>query len=599
MRKTLTIVSYSLESVNTYYNQIKSLFSDEIILKKINMDNPIGLESIDSDVILVPSYDMFEKIKKYINKDTELIFANRTISKTGLKKLESIPEGEEVVLIDESPEMTTNMISVIYQLMGMRLNIKSYWEMDKQDIEEKIVIILGQSDYMPEKAKEIVNIGNSLLDINTIIDIGMKFSLMSLLNRQDIGKSYKEVETANFGLKELFSLTNSRESQLDILLQVIDAGVIAVDSEGKVFIYNDNAREIMGLDRDKVIGSNGLRLFPQLYFRRVLESLVPIEESIVKINGYDIVISLSPLLHSEKQYGAIAILRKYSDTEMKQHILRKKIIGKGHIAKYHFRNILGESPSIKRCKEIAKRMAKSNSSILITGETGTGKELFAQAIHNYSPRKNYQFVAVNCGAFPESLLESELFGYEEGAFTGARKGGKPGLFELAHNGTLFLDEITEMPMNLQVKLLRVLQEREIVRIGGDRIINVNIRIISATNKNIKELIKKGEFRQDLYYRLNVLPLNIPPLRERGQDILYLIDSVKKEFGSSFTLTERAKKMLLSYSWNGNVRELRNYVEYFVNLGKNVIDAEDLPFYSTENINIQDEYIEDETMSKLL
>jgi len=598
MKKTLTIVSYSPESVDTYYNQIKSLFSDEIIIKKISMDNPVGLDCIDSDVVLVPSYDMFEKIKKYINKNTELIFANRTISKNGLKMMESIPEDEEVVLIDESPEMTSNMISVIYQLMGMRLNLKSYWEMDKRDVEEKTVIILGQSDYIPKKAKKIINIGNSLLDINTIIDIGMKFNLMSLLNRQDIGRSYKEVETANFGLKELFSVTNSRESQLDILLQVIDAGVIAIDSTGKVFIYNDNAKEIMRLDREKVIGNNGIKLFPQLSFRRVLESLVPIEESIIKINGYDIVVSLNPLLHSKKQYGAIAILRKYSDTEMKQHMLRKKIIGKGHIAKYHFRNILGESPAIKRCKEIAMRMAKSNSSILITGETGTGKELFAQAIHNYSPRKDYQFVAVNCGAFPESLLESELFGYEEGAFTGARKGGKPGLFELAHNGTLFLDEIAEMPMNLQVKLLRVLQEREVVRIGGDRIINVNIRIISATNKNIKELVKKGLFRQDLYYRLNVLPLHIPPLRERKQDILYLIDSVRKEFGSSFTLTDRARKMLLNHSWNGNVRELRNYVEYFVNLGKEVIDAEDLPFYSDEDA--LDEYTgEDETMSKFL
>src|SRR5699024_10187718 len=156
---------------------------------------------------------------------------------------------------------------------------------------------------------------------------------------------------------------------------------------------------------------------------------------------------------------------------------------------------------------------KSNSSILITGETGTGKELFAQAIHNNSPRNRYQFVPVNCGAFPESLLESELFGYEEGAFTGARKGGKPGLFELAHNGTLFLDEIAEMPMNLQVKLLRVLQEREVVRIGGDRIINVDIRIVAATNRDLKSMVKRGEFRQDLYYRLNVLPLNIPPLRE--------------------------------------------------------------------------------------
>src|SRR5690606_31795881 len=176
-----------------------------------------------------------------------------------------------------------------------------------------------------------------------------------------------------------------------------------------------------------------------------------------------------------------------------------------------------------------QRMAKSNSSILITGETGTGKELFAQAIHNYSPRRDNPFVAINCGAIPESLLESELFGYEEGAFTGAKKGGKPGLFEIADRGTLFLDEITEMPMSLQVKLLRVLKEKEVVRIDGDRIINVDVKIIAATNGNIKERVDMGEFRKDLYYRLNVLPLYIPPLRERKEDILFLTDKIKKEF----------------------------------------------------------------------
>lgn len=584
MKKTLTIVSYSVESVNSYYAQIKSLFSDNIIVKKVYIDSYGSIENIDSDVILISSYDMFEKIKKNIREDTDLIFANRTISKKGLEKIMNIPKGTEVVLIDESPEMTAKMISVIYQLIGKQVNLKSYWSIDKEEIKDKTVIILGQSDYVPKTAKEIINIGNSLLDFNTIIDIGMKFDLMSLLNKQNIANSYKEVETANFGLAEIFSLTNSRESQLDVLLEVIDAGVIGIDPEGKVFIYNDNAKKIVGLENSEVIDKNGLKLFPLISFKDALEKLESIEERIVEINDYDVVVSVSPLIHSERLYGAIAILRKYSDTEKKQHKLRKQLIGKGYKAKYHFSDIIGNSDSIKKCKDIAKRMAKSNSSILITGETGTGKELFAQAIHNYSPRKDYQFVAINCGAFPESLLESELFGYEEGAFTGARKGGKPGLFELAHNGTIFLDEITEMPMNLQVKLLRVLQEREIVRVGGDRIINVDIRVIAATNKNIREMVNRGEFRKDLYYRLNVLPLNIPPLIERKEDILYLFNKLKKEFNNDFTLTEKAKEMLLNYNWDGNIRELKNYVEYFVNLGKKVIDVEDLPFYYEKNID---------------
>ncbi len=578
MKKSLTIVSYSVESVNTYYAQIKSLFLDAIDIKKVYIDSYGAIEEIDSDVVLIPSYDMFERIRKYIREDVDLIFANRTLSKKGLEKLMEIPEGTEVVIVDESPEMTVQIMSVIYQLLGNRLNLKSYWELDKEQIKEKIVIILGQSDYVPKAAKRIINIGNSLLDFNTIIDIGMKFNLMSMLNSRDIGRSYKEVETANFGLAEIFSITNSRESQLEFLLQAIDAGVIGIDETQKVFVYNVAAQNITGLEKNKVINQNGLELFPQISFKEALEKLEPIEEKIVNINGYHVVVSVSPLIHSEKLYGAIAIVRKYSDLERKQHILKKKLIGNGYKAKYHFDDIIGNSDAIKRCKEIAQRMAKSNSSILITGETGTGKELFAQAIHNHSSRKDNQFVAVNCGAIPESLLESELFGYEEGAFTGAKKGGKPGLFEIADKGTLFLDEITEMPMSLQVKLLRVLQEREVVRIGGDRIINVDVRIIAATNRDIKELIKKGKFRKDLYYRINVLPLYIPPLRDRKEDILYLIDKFKKEFNSNFIISDRAKDMLLSYSWDGNVRELKNYIEYFVNLNKQVIDVDDLPFY---------------------
>ena len=585
MKKTLTIISYSIESINAYYAQIKSLFSDNIIVNKITIDDIKIHKNIDADVILIPSYDMFKKVKEYIKKGTDLIFANRTISKSGLEKIMDIEEGTEVILIDESSEMTEQMISVIYQLGGSHIDLKSYWSVE-EDIEDKTIIILGQSNYIPNSVKKIINIGNSLLDFNTIIDIGMKFNLMYMLNRKDIGTSYKEVKTANFGLAEILGQSNSRESQLDILLEVIDAGVIGINTNGTIFLYNDHAKKILELKEEQVISKNGIELFTQIPFNFTLQSLKPVEEKIIKIKGEDVIVTVNPLIHSEKLYGAVAIIRKYRDTENKQHMLRKKLIGKGYKARYDFNHIIGKSNAINKCKDIAKRMAKSNSSILITGETGTGKELFAQAIHNNSPRNRYQFVPVNCGAFPESLLESELFGYEEGAFTGARKGGKPGLFELAHNGTLFLDEIAEMPMNLQVKLLRVLQEREVVRIGGDRIINVDIRIVAATNRDLKSMVKRGEFRQDLYYRLNVLPLNIPPLRERREDILFLIEEVQKQFNSNFTLTEKAKELLLSHNWEGNVRELRNYVEYFVNLDSKIIKAKDLPF--SYDLEMEDE-----------
>ncbi len=575
--KTLVIVSYTTESVNSYYNQIKSLFSDRINTKKYSLDDLKSTKKkIDSDVLLIPSYHLYKKIKAYVGLDTELLFADRTISKTGMDKINGIKKGSRVVLIDESPEMAEQIISVIYQLGARHIELNSYWSADSINEKDDVFIILGQSDYTPKGAKEIINIGNSLLDINSIIDIGTKFDLFSVLDRQDIIRSYTEIKTANFGFLQILGIINSRESQLDILLQTIDAGVIGIDNHGSIFLYNENARDIVKKDEDDVMNRNGLELLPEIPFAHTLYNLKPVEEKIIKINGYDVVVSVSPLLHSKKMYGAVAIIRKYSDVEKKEHILRKKFIGKGYAAKYNFGDIFGKSGAITECRNIARRMSLSNSSVLITGETGTGKELFAQAIHNNSLRKDFQFVAVNCGAFPEGLLESELFGYEEGAFTGARKGGRPGLFELAHKGTLFLDEITEMPMNLQVKLLRVLQEREVVRLGGDRIIDVDIRIIAATNKDIKEMVERGEFRQDLFYRLNVLTLKIPPLRDRKLDIIGLADYMKKTFGSDFTLTGKAREALVNYSWNGNVRELRNCVEYLVNLGMKEVDVKDLP-----------------------
>ncbi len=591
MKKSLAIVSYSIESVNSYYKQIMSLFQDNIIVKKICIDDIDKQKKIDSDVILIPSYDMYEKVKNYIKEESDLLFATRTISKSGLDNIKKIKAGTEVVLIDESPEMAEQIISVIYQLGARHIVLHSYWSTDKNNLNDKTVIILGQTEFAPEIVKSIVNIGNSLLDINSILDVGYKFDLFPLLDRQDIIRSYEEIDTPNFGLLKILELTNSRESQLDILLQVIDSGVIGIGYEGDVFLYNENARKIIELEEHQVLNEDGILLFAQIPFEYVLNSLKSVEEKIVKINGYDVVVTVNPIAHSGKLYGAVAIIRKYIDMEKKEHILRKQLIGHGHNAKYTFDDIIGTSGSIIECKSIAKRMSKSDSSILLTGETGTGKELFSQAIHNNSKRKKYQFVAVNCGAFPENLLESELFGYEEGAFTGARKGGKPGLFELAHKGTLFLDEISEMPMNLQVKLLRALQERQIVRIGGDRLIDVDIRIIAATNKDIKKLVANGEFRNDLFYRLNVLPLKIPPLRERKEDILFFIEYEKKHFKNNFTLTEKAKNILIDYNWNGNVRELKNCVEYLVNLDLSQIDAKDLPF------NCQDDNCEDDDINE--
>lgn len=248
----------------------------------------------------------------------------------------------------------------------------------------------------------------------------------------------------------------------------------------------------------------------------------------------------------------------------------KGVVSSIYRSKYCFKNIIGEDEKLRNVKSIAQRASNTGSTVLIVGESGTGKDLFANAIHRASTRVNHPFVRVNCAALPDNLLESELFGYEDGAFTGARKGGKPGKFELANHGTIFLDEIGDMPLSMQAKLLIVLQEREVERVGGTKPFQVDVQVIAATNRKIKEMIKKGEFREDLYYRLNVITLNIPPLRERPQDIHLLVNSLLPKLSQRLhtrveNISPDALQLLCNYDWPGNVRELENLLERAINL----------------------------------
>ncbi|QRG70210.1 sigma-54 interaction domain-containing protein [Brevibacillus choshinensis] len=272
---------------------------------------------------------------------------------------------------------------------------------------------------------------------------------------------------------------------------------------------------------------------------------------------------LHPLFINRKAEGAILqFTEQILETEFEKN--RK------YVTRYTLEDVRGHSPGIMALKEQARKIAKSDSTVLIRGESGTGKEVLAQSIHQASSRSGGPFVAINCAAIPEALLESELFGYDDGAFTGAKKGGKPGRFELALNGTLFLDEIGDMPPYLQAKLLRVLQEKRIERVGGSESIPVDTRLIAATHKDLEAMIVSGQFREDLFYRLHVIPLYVPPLRERGEDLYDLIQYYMKSFGDRLgkepkRFTTQAMKCLLEYHWPGNIRELENTLEYIVNL----------------------------------
>ena len=295
-----------------------------------------------------------------------------------------------------------------------------------------------------------------------------------------------------------------------------------------------------------------------------------------KVRGVSITFDCTPVAVNGIAAGVVISFQNVDKVQQLEGHIRKKLSNKGLTAKHHLSDIVHCSRLIDETIEDACRYAAASSNILIVGETGTGKELFAQGIHNASQRRNGPFVAINCAAMPENLLESELFGYEEGAFTGARKGGKPGLFEFAHGGTLFLDEVEGMSPALQVKLLRVLQEHEIMRVGGNKIISVDVRIVAATNESLEEKVRDGSFRRDLYYRLNTLPVLIPPLCRRGEDVFLLMERFCRELKGEFVLSEEVKKIFRTYSWPGNIRELRNLAEYFCFTGSQVITVKDLP-----------------------
>lgn len=385
----------------------------------------------------------------------------------------------------------------------------------------------------------------------------------------------------------------------------IKEGICAINSDGIVVLWNRFMESRYKIKSEEIIGKHIEEYLKGTISCKVLYSKHR-ESGIYKYENEDIygLVDANPIYIESKFVGVVCtelditeakkLSNKLEKVEDRLKYLQDEV---KNLSNGSFDKILGKSYKLERAKELAKRVSKSTSSIFIYGESGTGKEIFARAIHDYSDRKG-QFIPVNCSAIPSELFESEFFGYESGAFTGANKKGKMGIFELAKEGTVFLDEIADLPMSMQAKLLRVLQERELRRIGGDKTISIDTRIISATNKDLLQLIKEDKFREDLYYRLNVVEIDLPPLRERKEDISVLIYKFIKEICKQnnkecLSISKDALNILQKYRWNGNIRELKNTIENLVVLSEgNMIVKEDIPTYILEsNIenNLDDEY----------
>lgn len=349
---------------------------------------------------------------------------------------------------------------------------------------------------------------------------------------------------------------------LEILLNNANYAMFAINSYGVVIAGNSRAERLF--DHMPLEGKFIDDVYPGSDWSRTITS-GDVTEELRKIGGQQVLATQQSLQVDSKASGVLFTFQNTEDIEKTEHKVRTQLSRKGLVARYTFNDIITREPEMFQLLEKAKRLSSVDGAVLLLGETGTGKELFAQSMHNSSRRKHEPFVAVNCAALPEQLLESELFGYTEGAFTGASKGGKTGLFELAHKGTLFLDEIGEMPLVLQAKLLRVLQEKEIRKIGADSVVPVDVRIISAANCNILDKVKAGTFRLDLFYRISLLSLQIPSLRERKEDIGLLFRHFVEIYCTHHhekipTITESAINVLRKFEWPGNIRQLRNAAE---------------------------------------
>ena len=580
-QKKIAVICMDLLAAESYAEDIRPLFGDEAQVDTFSVWDGTAtgmLPPYDVYAATTDAYGSAAEFARHVPPGSQTMWIEVSFRWDTLERLKEIPAGSKVLFVNMTPTMAREAVSQLEQLGINHVKWISYYPglqlPDHEDI--RIAVTPDEERYVPEWIDTTINLGQRSCTTSMVVELALRLGLDYTLETESFQTYFRSIATSNYGFDQMFARSIRLESQFHILMENLRDGVIAINEKGVVFACNQNAQDMTGVPFAINDNKRCTELFPYIPFAECLQSTQPLPVRLVKVNGANLSVEVVPVIRRSECIGAFAILQRFNEMEERQNELRSQLFKKGHYAKYSFDDVIGQSDAIQHTKQVLRRMARSESPVLLIGETGTGKELFAHGIHRESRRASGPFVAINVAAFPENLLESELFGYEEGAFTGARKGGKPGLFEFAHKGTLFLDEVEGMSASLQVMLLRALQEREIMRVGGKHIIHVDVRIIAATNESLEEMVRQGTFRRDLYYRLSTLPVVIPPLSQRGDDLFLLADHFRQELGGNFVLSPQVHELFRRYSWPGNIRELRNVVEYLIYTDSREITLADLP-----------------------
>jgi transcriptional regulator with PAS, ATPase and Fis domain len=571
--KTIGIVTNTNSLLANFIKEnLKIIFKDFV---KINNYYINGLEDHDmikDDIVLFMIKEKAFECEKHVLNKENIIVIERTVKGSEIYKIFTLPKYTKVLVVNDRKETTSEMVSLLYYIGVNNIELIPYEE-GKFYENIKIAITPDEVKHVPEYIQTIINIGNRYIDISTFIKIINKLNIEDKNISERLIKYSESIINLNEGIKESYKELFIKKEELDSVLNLSKEGVLLINNEENIVFCNKAFKHIFNIYED--VKNRKLDLILDVDTIEIFRK-ENVKNEILEFKDKHINISKETVKSLSENIGFCFNIQEVTYIKQLEQNLSKKLRNKGLVAKYNFDYIRTSSIKMKECINLAKRIAASDLTALIIGESGTGKEVLAQSIHNESPRVKQPFVAINCAALPENLLESELFGYEGGAFTGALREGKIGLFEQANNGTIFLDEIGDMPLFLQARILRVLQERQVMRIGSQSVIDINVRIISATNRKLMEMVEQGNFREDLFYRLNVLPINIPTLRERKEDIISIMKSfISKE---KLEFSEEVKSILLSYKWPGNVRELQNVAAYVELMSDEVVNLDNLPFY---------------------